>query len=83
MEPEISSLCANLAPTLEQVIPFVAFSPPIRRIVYTTNVIEAVNSKLRQAVRTRGHFPGDEAATKLLYLVLNRAVGEWKRPPHA
>ncbi|MCA3400439.1 MAG: transposase, partial [Roseomonas sp.] len=65
----------------DQVIPFYAFSPPIRRIIYTTNAIEALNSKLRRAVRTRGHFPGDEAAMKLLYLALNRAVEEWKRPP--
>jgi putative transposase len=65
----------------DQVIPFFAFSPPIRRIIYTTNAIEALNSKLRRAVRTRGHFPGDEAAMKLLYLVLNRAAEEWKRPP--
>ncbi|MCA3386642.1 MAG: IS256 family transposase, partial [Roseomonas sp.] len=65
----------------DQVIPFFAFSPPIRRIIYTTNAIEALNSKLRRAVRTHGHFPGDEAAMKLLYLVLNRAVEEWRRPP--
>ena len=62
-------------------IPFFAFSAPIRRMIYTTNAIEALNSKLRRAVRTRGHFPGDEAATKLLYLVLNHAAEEWKRPP--
>lgn len=65
----------------EQVIPFFAFSPPIRRMIYTTNAIEALNSKIRRAVRTRGHFPGDEAAMKLLYLVLNHAAAEWKRPP--
>jgi putative transposase len=65
----------------EQVIPFFAFSEPIRRIIYTTNAIEALNSKLRRAVRTRGHFPSDEAAMKLLYLVLNHAAEEWKRPP--
>ena len=65
----------------EQVIPFFAFSEPIRRIIYTTNAIEALNSKLRRAVRTRGHFPSDEAATKLLYLVLNHAAEEWKRAP--
>ena len=61
-------------------ISFFAFRPSIRRIIYTTNAIEALNSKLRQAVRTRGHFPGDEAAMKLLYLVLNRAVEACKRP---
>lgn len=65
----------------DQVIPFFAFSEAIRRIIYTTNAIEALNSKLRRAVRTRGHFPGDDAATKLLYLVLNQAADEWKRPP--
>lgn len=42
---------------------------------------EALNSKLRRTVRTRGHFPGDEAAMKPLYLVLNHAAAEWKRPP--
>jgi len=46
----------------EHVIPFFAFSAPIRRMIYTTNAIEALNSKLRRAVRTRGHFPGDDAA---------------------
>ena len=50
-------------------------------MIDTTNAIEALNSKLRRAVRTRGHFPGDEAAMKLLYLVLNHAAEEWKRPP--
>ena len=43
--------------------------------------IEALNSKLRRAVRTRGHFPNDGAAMKLLYLVLNHAAEDWKRPP--
>jgi putative transposase len=65
----------------EQVIPFFAFPKDVRRIIYTTNAIEALNSKLRRAVRARGHFPSDEAATKLLYLVLNRSEKEWKMPP--
>ena len=46
-----------------------------------TNAIEALNSKLRRAIRTRGHFPSDDAAAKLLYLVLNHAAADWKRPP--
>ena len=54
-------------------------APPT--LIPVTNAIEALNSKLRRAVRTRGHFPGDEAAMKLLYLVLNHAAEEWKRPP--
>ena len=62
----------------ELVIPFFAFPEGVRRIICTTNAIEALNSKLRRAVRTRGHFPSDDAASKLLYLVLNHAAAEWK-----
>ncbi|NVP58664.1 transposase [Rhizobium sp. DBTS2] len=58
-----------------------AFPEGVRRIIYTTNAIEALNSKLRRAVRSRGHFPGDEAAMKLLYLVLSNAAELWKRVP--
>lgn len=65
----------------EHVVPFFAFPEAVRRIIYTTNAIEALNSKLRRAVRTRGHFPSDDAAMKLLYLVLNHAAEDWKRPP--
>jgi len=46
-----------------------------------TNAIEALNAKLRRAVRARGHFPTDDAAIKLLFLVLNRSEKEWKMPP--
>ena len=62
----------------EQVIPFFAFPPEVRRIIYTTNAIESLNSTLRTAVRSRGHFPTDEAATKLLYLVLRNVSKNWK-----
>lgn len=65
----------------EHVIPFFAFPAAVRRIIYTTNAIEALNAKLRRAVRTRGHFPSDEAAMKLLYLVLRQVTGKWKMPP--
>jgi putative transposase len=64
-----------------EVVPFYAFPAEVRRLLYTTNAIEALNSKLRRAVRARGHFPTDEAAMKLLFLVLNRAEREWKMPP--
>jgi putative transposase len=63
-----------------EVIPFYAFPSEVRRIIYTTNSIEALNAKLRRAVRARGHFPTDEAALKLLFLVLNRTMKEWKMP---
>ena len=49
--------------------------------ILVTNAIEALNAKLRRAVRARGHFPSDEAATKLLFLVLNRSEKEWIMPP--
>ena len=65
----------------QHVVPFFAYPESVRRIIYTTNAIEALNAKLRRAVRTRGHFPNDDAAMKLLYLVLNHAAAEWKRPP--
>ena len=64
----------------DEVVPFYAFPAEVRRLLYTTNAIEALNSKLRRAVRARGHFPTDEAAMKLLFLVLNRAEKEWRMP---
>ena len=64
-----------------EVIPFFAFPDDVRRIIYTTNSIESLNAKLRRAVRSRGHFPTDDAALKLLFLVLNLAAKEWKMPP--
>lgn len=63
-----------------EVIPFYAFPADVRRIIYTTNAIEALHSKLRRAVRARGHFPTDDAVLKLLFLVLNLATKEWKMP---
>src|ERR1700730_9228321 len=62
----------------DKVIPFFAFPEAVRRIVYTTNAIEARSAKLRRAVKIRGHFPTAEAATKLIYLVLHQAAGQWK-----
>ena len=64
-----------------EVVPFYAFPAEVRRLLYTTNAIEALNAKLRRAVRARGHFPTDEAALKLLFLVLNRAEKEWRMSP--
>ena len=58
----------------EYVTPFLAFSPEIRRVIYTTNAIEALNRQLRKAVKTKGHFPSEDAARKLLYLAIQNAV---------
>jgi putative transposase len=65
----------------EEVIPFFAFSPEVRRIIYTTNAIESLHSQVRKAIRNKGHFPSDEAATKLIYLALKNIMAKWKRPP--
>lgn len=63
-------------------IPFFTFPPAIRKIIYTTNAIESINAQLRQAVKIRGHFPSDEAATKLLWLVLRNITGTWGSATH-
>lgn len=62
----------------DQVIPFFVFPDAVRRIIYTTNAIESLNSTLRTAIRSRGHFPNDEAAMKLLYLALRGVSQKWK-----
>jgi putative transposase len=64
----------------ECVIPFFGFGPDIRRAIYTTNSIEALNSQLRKAVKPRGHFPSEEAAMKVLYLALHHASKKWTMP---
>jgi len=66
----------------ERVIPFFVFPSEIRRMIYTTNAIESLNFQLRKVTKTRGHFPTDEAAIKLLYLALRNVEKNWKRPPH-
>jgi putative transposase len=63
----------------EQVIPFMAFGPEVRRVIYTTNAIEALNRQLRKAIKTKGHFPNEDAARKLIYLAITNAVPAWTR----
>jgi putative transposase len=63
----------------EYVIPFLAFPPEVRRVIYTTNAIEALNRQLRKAIKTKGHFPNEEAARKLIYLAITNAVPAWTR----
>ena len=62
----------------EQVIPFLAFPAEIRKVIYTTNAIESLNMSLRKVTKNRGSFPSEEAALKLLYLVLTRVVAKWE-----
>ena len=78
---QISGHRPELAAQLEPRRAVLRLPRRVRRILYTTNAIEALNAKLRRAVRVRGHFPNDDAAMKLLYLVLNRGEKEWKMPP--
>ncbi len=59
------------------VIPFFAFPPQIRRVIYTTNAIESVNARLRKIIKSRGHFPSDDAASKLIWLALKNITADW------
>lgn len=61
------------------VIPFFAFPPDVRRLIYTTNSLESVHAQLRKIIKTRGHFPNDEAAVKLLWLALRNITAKWER----
>jgi len=63
----------------EHVIPFLAFPDEVRRVIYTTNAIEALNRQLRKAIKTKGHFPNEEAARKLIYLAITNAAPAWTR----
>ena len=64
------------------VIPFFAFPPDVRRAIYTTNALESVHRSIRKVIKTRGHFPTDDAATKLIWLALRNITAEWRRPAH-
>lgn len=61
------------------VIPFFAFPPAVRRVIYTTNAIESINARLRKIIKTRGHFPSDDAASKLIWLALRNITAGWGR----
>jgi putative transposase len=62
----------------DHIIPFLALPEDLRRIVYTTNTIEAMHRHIRKAIKTRGHFPDEQAATKLIYLAIERAETKWR-----
>ncbi|WP_323072406.1 IS256 family transposase [Mycetohabitans endofungorum] len=66
----------------EQVTPFFAFAPDIRKIIYTTNSIESLHMQLRKIIKARGHFPSDEAALKLLWLALRNVIAKWTGSRH-
>jgi putative transposase len=64
----------------EHVIPLFAFPRDVRKMIYTTNAVESLNRSLRKIIKTRGSFPNDEAAMKLLYLAIENAGVHWRRP---
>ena len=68
--------------TWTAVIPFFAFPPEVRRVIYTTNALESVHARIRKVIKTRGHFPTDDAATKLIWLALRNITADWRRPVH-
>ena len=71
-------ISASWTANWENIVPFLAFPADLRRIVYTTNTIEALNRQIRKHVKTRGSFPTQDAARKLLYLTINNAQQNWK-----
>lgn len=77
--PTVSAAWRN---AWDRVIPFFAFPPAVRKVIYTTNAIENINSQLRKIIKTRGHFPTDDAATKLIWLALRNITADWGRAAH-
>jgi transposase-like protein len=85
--PETTARYPSIAPAWRrawaEVTPFYAFSAGIRKIIYTTNAVESLNRVLRKTLKTKGSFPTEEAATKLIFLAIRnfekggRAVREW------
>jgi putative transposase len=63
----------------EQFTPFPAFPPEVRRVIYTTSLIESMNARLRKATRNRGQFPSEQAALKVLCLAV-RNLEEFRTP---
>jgi transposase-like protein len=76
---KFSTVVAAWRRNWDKVIPFFAFPPHIRRVIYTTNAIESVNARLRKIIKTRGHFPSDDAASKLIWLALRNITTDWGR----
>jgi len=81
--PKYPSIAPSWRRAWQEVIPFFAFPPDVRKIIHTTNAIESLNRVIRKTTKTRGSFPTDEAATKLIYLAIRnfekkgRVVREW------
>ena len=79
--PKYPSVTRTFRNRWEQFVPFLAYPQEVRRILYTTNVIESLNSQLRKALGNRGPFPNDDAVFKLFFLALRNAKLRWRRDP--
>src|SRR6201993_5320376 len=77
--PELAIIGRMWRESWQYVIPFLAYEPEVRRVLYTTNAIEALNRQLRKAIKTKGSFPSEDAARKLLYLAIHNAVPQGTR----
>jgi putative transposase len=75
--PDLAIIARMWRESWQHVIPFMAFEPEVRRVVYATNAIEALNRQLRKAIKTKGSFPTEESALKLIYLAIHNAVPQW------
>lgn len=71
-------ISASWIERFEQIVPFLAFPPDLRRVVYTTNTIEALNRQIRKIIKTRGSFPTEDSARKLIYLAITGAQAKWR-----
>ena len=64
----------------EKITPFMSYPMEIRKVIYTTNIVESLNSSLRKAVRNLGHFPTEDSLMKVLYLVIQQSSKKWTMP---
>jgi putative transposase len=76
--PAYPMIAASWRERWEHITPFLALPGTLRQIVYTTNTIESLHRQIRKAIKTRGHFPDEQAATKLIYLAIVKSEGRWR-----
>ena len=77
-DPKYPMISASWIENWERIVPFLSFPPDVRRAVYMTNTIEALNRQIRKIIKTRGSFPDEDSARKLHYLAITRAQRKWR-----
>ena len=82
MGPEVPNRGRGVAAGLGAGDPILYVPAAIRRVIYTTNAIESVNARVRKIIKTRGHFPTDDAANKLIWLALRNITQDWGKAAH-